>query len=87
MLILHSRSKTSALKINEMTTHKHGSLSFASIISALSIALYCAGFLRIELELNEQKRRINALENVAEKRLPTKVDQNLRKLMDDVPGG
>ena len=24
---------------------------------------YCAGFLRVELELNEQKKRINALEN------------------------
>ena len=39
--------------------------SFASIISVLSIVLYCGGFLRIELELNEQKRRINALESVA----------------------
>ena len=27
---------------------------------------YCAGFLRVEVELNEQKKRINALENVAE---------------------
>ena len=24
---------------------------------------YCAGFLRVELELNEQKKRINDLEN------------------------
>lgn len=67
-----------------MTTHKHGSPSFAAIISVLSIALYCAGFLRLELELNLQKNRIKALENAAEKSLPTKVDQNLR--MDDVPG-
>ena len=40
--------------------------SFASIISVLSIVFYCAGFLRVELELHEQKKRINALESVAE---------------------
>ena len=48
----------------KMTTQKNLP-SFASIISILSIVLYCGGFLRIELELNEQKRRINALESVA----------------------
>ena len=47
-----------------MTTQKNLP-SFASIISILSIVLYCGGFLRIELELNDQKRRINALESVA----------------------
>ena len=31
-----------------------------------TIVFYCAGFLRVELELNEHKKRINALENVAE---------------------
>jgi len=40
--------------------------SFSSIISALSIVFYCAWFIRVELEMNEQKNRINALENVAE---------------------
>ena len=40
--------------------------SFSSIISVLSIVFYCVGFLRVELEMNEQKNRINALENVAE---------------------
>ena len=40
--------------------------SFSSIISVLSIVFYCAGFIRVELEMNEQKNRINALENVAE---------------------
>ena len=40
--------------------------SFSSIISVLSIVFYCVGFLRVELEINEQKNRINALENVAE---------------------
>ena len=40
--------------------------SFSSIISALSIVFYCVGFIRVELEMNEQKNRINTLENVAE---------------------
>ena len=39
--------------------------SFASVLSLLSIVFYCAGFLREELELNEQRKRINALENKA----------------------
>ena len=45
--------------------------SFASIISVLSIVFYCAGFLRVELELHEQKERINALESVAEAKSPS----------------
>ena len=49
-----------------MTAPKQNSPSFASIISVLSILLYCAGFLRVELELTEQKKRISALENIAE---------------------
>ena len=40
--------------------------SFSSIISVLPIVFYCVGFIRVELEINEQKNRINALENVAE---------------------
>ncbi|KAL9967871.1 hypothetical protein ACROYT_G026170 [Oculina patagonica] len=45
--------------------------SFASIISVLSIVFYCAGFLRVELELHEHKKRINALESVAEAKPPS----------------
>ena len=40
--------------------------SFSSTISVLSIVFYCVGFLRVELDMNEQKNRITALENVAE---------------------
>lgn len=46
-----------------MVTQKQSFPSFASVLSLLSIVFYCAGFLRVELELNEQKKRINALEN------------------------
>ena len=49
-----------------MATQKQCTPSFTTILSVLSIVFYCAGFLRVEVELNEQKKRINALENVEE---------------------
>ena len=49
-----------------MATQKQCTPSFTTILSVLSIVFYCAGFLRVELELNEQKKRINALEIVGE---------------------
>ena len=54
-----------------MAGQKQSMPSFASIISVLSIAFYCAGFLRVELELHEQKKRINALENPSEAKSPS----------------
>jgi len=58
--------------------------SFASIISVLSIAFYCAGFLRVELELHEQKKRINALESVAEGKSPSNYADV--KIIKNTPG-
>ena len=49
-----------------MTAPKQNSPSFVSIISILSILFYCAGFLRVELELTEQQKRISVLETIAE---------------------
>ena len=49
-----------------MSSQKKSLPSFASIISVLSIVLYGAGFLRVEFELNEQRKRIYALENIEE---------------------
>ena len=46
-----------------MASEKQSLPSFASVVSVLSIVFYCVGFLRVELELNEQKKRINDLEN------------------------
>ena len=54
-----------------MATQKQCAPSFATVLSVLSILFYCAGFLRVELELNEQKKRINALEIVAETEPPS----------------
>ena len=47
-----------------LASQKQSLPSFASILSVLSILFYYSGFLRIELKrVNEQKKRINALES------------------------
>ena len=67
-----------------MAVQKQSLPSFASILSVLSVVFYCVGFIRVELELNEQKNRINALENVAEaKPLSNHADI---KIIKDAPG-
>ncbi|XP_015756457.1 PREDICTED: uncharacterized protein LOC107335917 [Acropora digitifera] len=48
-----------------MAAEKSGP-SFASILIILSIVMYTGGFLRIELEFNKQKDKINQLESVVE---------------------
>ena len=52
--------------LQTMASQKKSFPSFTSIISVLSIVLYGAGFLRVEFELNEQRKRIYALENIEE---------------------
>ena len=52
-----------------MASQKQSLPSFASILSVLSIVFYCAGFLRVELELNQHKKRIIDLENNEENKL------------------
>ena len=54
-----------------MTAQKQRCPSLASIISVLSIIFYCGRFLRVELEMNEQKQRIKVLERVTESKLRT----------------
>ena len=69
-----------------MAVQKQSMRSFASIISVLSIVFYCAGFLRLEVELHEQKKRINALERVTEaKSLSNDRDANM-KIIKNAPG-
>ena len=53
-----------------MTVQKKSAPSFALITSVLSLVFYCVGFIRLELELHEQKNRINALESIAMKANP-----------------
>ena len=67
-----------------MAVQKQNMSSFASTISVLSIVFYCAGFLRVELELHEQEKRINALESVAEAKSPSK-DPDM-KIIKNAPG-
>ena len=73
------------LNISEiMAVQKQSMPSFASIISVLSIVFYCAGFLRAELEIHEQKKRISAVESVAEAKAPSNnVDM---KIIKNAPG-
>ena len=63
-----------------MTAQKQRFPSFASTISALGIILYCVGFLRVELELNNQRERLQALENIAETEPPSG-DPNIAKFI------
>ena len=48
-----------------MVAQKSGP-SFASILTILSIMVFTGGFLRIEVEFNKQKDKINDLEKVVE---------------------
>ena len=48
--------------------------------------MYCIGFLRVEIELNNQKERLFALENVAERTKPPFSDQRIVKIIKDVRG-
>ena len=73
------------VEITKMTAQKRSSPSFASIISVLSIVLYCAGFLRVELELKDQKKRINALENVADTKASSS-DSDVIKVIENAQG-
>ena len=48
-----------------MVAQKSGS-SFASILTILSIVMFTGGFLRIEVEFNKQKDKIDEREKVLE---------------------
>ena len=62
---LTGEPRSRSIVLHMMITQKPSLPSFSSFLSVLSIFFYCAGLLRVELELNEQKKRINALENKA----------------------
>ena len=74
------------VKSPKMTAQKNSLPSFATFISVLSIVLYCGGFLRVELELNEQKKRLNALENTIAGNKPPTSEPNHPKTTGNVPG-
>ena len=69
----------------KMASQKQHLPSFATTISALGILLYCNGFLRVELELNNQRKRLNALENNPETKPPSS-DPDIVKIMKDARG-
>ena len=61
-------------------------LSFPLILSVLSIVFYCAGFLRVELDLSEQKKRIQALESIEEAKSHTNILDLVTKSKEINPG-
>ena len=70
-----------------MTAQKEQKMpSFPSILSVLSIVFYCAGFLRVELELDEQKKRIQALESIEETKSHTNILDLVTKSKEITPG-
>jgi len=70
-----------------MAIQKQSTPSFALITSVLSIVFYCVGFIRLEVELNEQKNRINALESVVNAIPPSDLPDNPNiKLPKNSPG-
>ena len=69
----------------EMSVQKQSTPSFALTTSLLSIVFYCVGFVRLELELHEQKNRISTLERVAESTTPPS-DHPDMKLIKNAPG-
>ena len=60
--------------------------SFPLIFSVLSIVFYCAGFLRVELDLNEQKKRIQALESIEETKSHINILDLVTKSKEITPG-
>ena len=58
---------------SEMVAEKSGP-SFASTLTILSIVMYTGGFLRLEVEFNKQKDKINQLESVVESMKTSKGD-------------
>ena len=69
----------------KMASQKQHLPSFATTISALGILLYCIEFLRVELELNNQRKRLNALENNPETKPPSS-DPDIVKIIKDTRG-
>ena len=85
LIVFTTLYKKRLLNISEiMAAQKQSMPSLATIISVLSIVFYGAGFLRVELEMHEQKKRINALESVAEAKAPSNnIDM---KIIKNAPG-
>ena len=67
-----------------MVIQKQSMPSFPSIISVLSIVFYCVGFLRVEMELHAQRKRLNGLKSVVEAKLPSN-DPDM-KIIKNAPG-
>ena len=61
-----------------MNAQKQSLPSFASIISVLSIVFYCVGFIRVELQLNQHKKRLSDLESFSQTKPPSTDSENIK---------
>lgn len=65
-----------------MAVQMQSAPSSASVMSVLSIVFYCVGFFQVQLVLNDQNRRISALESVAVSSKPPSNDQTIKLIKD-----
>jgi len=65
-----------------MAVQMQSAPSYASVMSVLSIVFYCVGFFQVQLVLNDQNRRISALESVAVSSKPPSNDQIIKLIKD-----
>ena len=71
-----------------MAAQKQSLPSFASIISVLSIVFYCVGFIRVELQLNQHKKRLSDLESFSQTQQtkPPSTDSENIKVINNAAG-
>lgn len=65
-----------------MAVQMQSAPSSASVMFVLSIVFYCVGFFQVQLVLNDQNRRISALESVAVSSKPPSNDQTIKLIKD-----
>ena len=83
--LIHPKLKAHCLS-RKMTSQNLSLPSFTSIVSIImSIVFCCAGFLRVEFELREHKKRIIAIEGVEEVQPPTS-RSNFAQATNNFPG-
>ncbi len=71
-----------------MTQSRSTSLfsSAGTIISIVSVLLYCAGFLRVEIKLNEHEKRISEMEELLKVKIPATVTPSKQDLTTSLAG-
>ncbi len=71
-----------------MTQSRSTSLfsSAGTIISIVSVLLYCAGFLRVDVKLNDHEKRISEMEELLKVKIPPAVTASKQDLATSLAG-